>query len=688
MNLALKILRHRKVILVIFIFAAVVCAVLQATVRVDYNLVDYLPKDAPSTVALKVMNAEYNKATPNARVMIPDVSIPQALSYKEKIKNVQGVEEINWLDDAVNIDIPLETMPQKTVDAWYKDKNALFSVTISDDVHRDSAIAQIRKIIGPDANLSGDIISRSDSAQSTSKEVPRMMYIAVPLVLLVLLFTTASWFEPLLFLASIFVAILINMGTNVFLGQISFVTKAAGSILQMAVSLDLSIFLLHRFAEFRQEGMPVQEAMQNAMVKAFASIFSSGATLVIGFASLISMKFLIGPDMGIVMAKAIVFSLISVLIFLPALTVVLYKLIDKTRHRPFIPPFKKFGKTVIRAGIPVLVLFALLIVPAFLAQGKNSFIYFVQDDNKQTQAINEEYGQENLMVVLVPKGNLPNEKALYDDLNNLKEVKSIISYVGTVGQTIPMEYVPENKLSELISADYSRMVVTLDSPTDGPKAFALVEKVRGIAGKYYPGTYYLAGQAVNTYDMRNTVKADKVRVDIISIAAVFLTLVLVFRSISLPLMLVLVIETSIWINLGVPYFSNTPLYYIDFLLVSSIQLGSTVDYAILLSSRYMENRRQLNSRAAAETTLAQTSVSILTSAVILISGALILGMIASNPVISQIGYLISRGALISAACVLFVLPTLLRLTDKFIQKTTIKGSIKLTGGMENEKKYL
>ena len=688
MTLAKKILNHRKLVLVIFILAAAVCAVLQATVGVDYDLMDYLPKDAPSTIALNVMDDEYSKAPPNARVMIPDVTVPQALAYKEKIKAVQGVDEVNWLDDAVNIDVPLETMPRKTLDSWYKDGDALYTVTISKE-HRDTAIAAIKEIIGPKAAISGDVVNLSNAAQSTSQEVPRMMYIAVPIVLVVLMFTTTSWFEPLLFLASIFAAILLNMGTNVFVGEISFVTKAAGSILQLAVSLDLSIFLLHRFAEFRREGMPVQEAMENAMTKAFASIFSSGVTLVIGFAALIFMQFRIGPDMGVVMAKAIVFSLLSVLIFLPALSVSLYKLIDKTHHRAFIPPFSKFGKAVVKIGVPVMVVFALLITPSYLAQGKNTFAYGTSGiyGNTETEIgranamIDGAFGKSDLMVLLVPKGDLAREKQLYDDLMDLAEVKSIISYVGTVGGTIPMEYVPQNKLSELISEHYSRMVVTLDAPTDGPQAFAFVEKVRALADKYYPGTYHLAGQAVNTYDLRTTVQKDKSLVDIISICAVFLTLVLVFRSLSLPLALILVIETSIWINLSIPYFSSTTVFYIDYLLVSSIQLGSTVDYAILLASRYMENRRMMQSKAAAETTLAQTTVSILTSALILCTGATIMGFISSNAVISQIGFLIGRGAAISAACVLLVQPALLRTMDAFIQKTTFRtGFQKLSGG--------
>jgi predicted RND superfamily exporter protein len=679
MELARRILKHKKVILFIFVFAAIVCAVIQNLVSVNYDMMHYLPDHAPSTIALNAMNKEYTVAAPNARVMIPNVSVPQTLSYKERLSKVRGVKEVNWLDDATEVNVPLETIPQETLDAWYKDNTALMTLTI-DKNYKDTAVKEIRSIIGDQASMSGEIVNLQAAMQSASAEIPRMMFILVPIVLAILLLTTTSWFEPILFLVSIFAAIILNSGTNAFLGEISFVSKAAGSVLQLAVSLDYSIFLLHRFAEFRREGQNVESAMVNAMVKSFSSIMASGLTTVIGFAALIFMQFKIGPDLGIIMAKAIVFSMLTVLVFLPALAVVSYRLIDKTHHRPLIPPFKKFGQFVGKTGMVFLIVLMLMIVPSNIAQGKNSFVYGASgifgDESTQVgrenASINRLFGKSNNMVLMVPKGRLALEKTLYNKINDTDGVSSIISYVGNIGAQIPMEYVPGDKLSKLISENYSRMIITLDCDAYGDEAFALVEKMRGLAQGSYPDTYYLTGESVNAYDMKDTVTKDNIVVNTIAIGSIFLILLLSFRSITLPVILLLVIETSIWINLSIPYFGNSSIFFMAYLIISSVQLGSTVDYAILFTNRYAENRGLYKHRDAIKQTIADTAVSILTSAFVLCSGGAIMGLISTNAVLKQLGILIGRGALISAACVLFVLPMMLRLLDSVIQKTTMK----------------
>jgi predicted RND superfamily exporter protein len=627
---------------------------------------------------MNVMNDEFLVAPPNARVMIRDVTVPKALEYKQKISEVEGVDEIDWLDDAVNINVPLEMIPGKTLDSWYKDGSALFTLTI-DDSRRDSALAGIRNIIGTNGAMSGQVVNLASAMQSSGQEVSKMTYFLIPIVLIILLLTTTSWFEPLLFLASIGIAIILNLGTNAILGEISFVTKTAAAILQLAVSLDYSIFLLHRFAEFRREGQSVQDAMRNAMVKSFSSILASGLTTVIGFVALIFMSFKIGPDMGIVMAKSIIFSLLSVLVFLPVLATASYKLIDKTHHRPFIPSFGGFARFVIRIGIPLLAVFVLMIGPSYLAQNKNSFSFGASgvfgDESTQVgrenAEINDVFGRYSTMVLMVPKGELADEKALYNNIKDIKQVTSVVSYIGSVGAEIPMEFVPEQQLSKLVSKHDSRMVITLDSKQEGDEAIALVEQMRDAANKYYPGSYYLAGDSVNAYDMKDTVTKDSIVVNAIAIGSIFIILLLTFRSLSLPLLLLIAIETAIWINLSIPYFSGNSLFYIASLIVSSVQLGATVDYAILFSNRYIENRGVLQRREAVTRTVSDTAVSILTSSFILFSGGTIMGIISSNAVTSQIGTIIGRGAILSAASVLLVLPTLLLLLDKVVEKTTL-----------------
>lgn len=283
-------LKHKKLIIGVFVLAAVLCAVLSGLVGVNYNFADYLPDDAASTRALEVMDEEYSQSVPNMRVLVYGVSIPQALAYKEKIADVDGVEEVNWLDDAVDIYEPLELAEQKTVEDWYKDGNALFSVTV-DEKKQDSVIPAVREIIGEENCMSGTAVTSVLAPVNTSVEVQQIMFLAVPIIFLILILTTNSWFEPVLFMITIGVAILINRGTNLMFGTVSFVTNAAGSVLQLAVSMDYSIFLLHRFSENREEGLPVEKAMIEAVKQSVGSILSSGLTTVTGFLALVLMRF-------------------------------------------------------------------------------------------------------------------------------------------------------------------------------------------------------------------------------------------------------------------------------------------------------------------------------------------------------------------------------------------------------------
>lgn len=672
------VLRHKILVLSVFLIAAVICGALAGTVSVNYNMEDYLPEDTASTIGLEVMESEYHQAVPNTRVMIPEVSIPEALEYKEKLSRVDGVEEINWLDDAVSLEEPLETLDADTVKTWYKDGNAIFTLALETS-KQVGAVNEIREIIGDNGAISGASVNTAVATTNTGAELSKIMVLVVAIVFLILLLTTSSWFEPVLFLITIGIAILLNMGTNVLLGEISFVTKAAGSILQLAVSMDYSIFLLHRFAELRKEGLNVQSAMVNALKKSFSSITASGVTTVIGFAALILMRFKIGPDMGWVMAKGILFSLISVLILLPVMGILFYKLIDKTHHRSFMPELKNFRGFVAKAKTPVLILFIVLVVPSFLAQSSNTFMYgssnIFSDPSSQLvqdrERIEEIFGKSNQMILMVPRGDLADEKALSDAVQEIPEVTSVISYVDSVGAVIPLEYVPESKLSKLVSENYSRMILTVKTEYEGEQAFSVVEEIRNLAGEYYDGGYYLVGESVSTYDMKDVVTSDNMVVNLIAIGAVAAVLLISFKSLSLPMILVLVIESSIWLNLSVPYYMDTPLFYIAYLIISSVQLGATVDYAILFTNRYMENRRSLLKTAAVKQTIADTTISILTSASILTAGGLMLGAISSNGVLSQIGVLIGRGAVLSALFVLFVLPALLSVMDGFIRRTTM-----------------
>ena len=434
------VVKHRKIIIMIFVLIAAVCAFLSTMVGVDYKFADYLPDDAQSTVALDTMNKEYDQEVPNVRVMIKDVSIAQALKYKEKLENIDGVQEVNWLDDATNIYQPLALTDKDTVNDWYKNKNALYQVTI-DETNGYEVIQNMRKVIGDDNYMTGDAVTNAVTTVTTAAEVQKIVLITIPIIFVILLLTTNSWFEPVLFMATIGIAIMINRGTNLMFGTISFVTNASGSVLQLAVSMDYGIFLLHRFAENRENGFETQEAMVNAVKQSVGSVTSSGLTTVTGFAALILMRFKIGPDMGWVMVKAIILSLIAVLCLLPALTMVFYPLIDKTEHKSFLPKFKLLSKIVLDWKPVIIILFIIVTIPSYLGQQKNTFLYggnrVYQTNETQLgrdmNAIEKEYGQSSQLVLLVPKGDIEKEIKLNTELKHIDGVTSVVSYINSIG---------------------------------------------------------------------------------------------------------------------------------------------------------------------------------------------------------------------------------------------------------------
>lgn len=666
------VVNHCKSILTVFLLATICSLLLKSMVAVNYDMNDYLPEDSHSTISLDVMQEEFDGGIPNARVMVRDVTIPEALEYKARLEAVDGVTAVTWLDDALDITVPLSFAETDTIETYYKDNTALFSVTIEEE-SRISAVSDIREIIGDENAMTGSAVSTASATVNTVSEIRKIAIIAVIFVLIVLLLTTNSWLEPLVILAGLGVAIAINGGSNPIFGEISFVTNAAGSILQLAVSLDYSVFLIHRFEECRGEKQNVKEAMVEALCKSTSSILSSGLTTVIGFLALVLMQFRIGPDLGLALAKGVAISLITVFVFMPALVLTVYKLLDQTRHKKLLPGFHRFGKVVRRIAIPMVCLFAVLIVPAYLASNSNDYYYGASNifsektqTGADTAAIEAVFGENDTYVLMVPKDDLAVQTDLSDELHTLPQITSIISYVDLAGAEIPMEYLDEDTLSQLVSENYSRMVLSVKASYEGEETFKLVEKIRSIAESYYPGAYYLAGEGVSTYDLMQTVTADMVKVNIVAIAAVFLVLLMTLKSLSLPIILVLSIETAIWINLAVPYFMGSTVFYIAYLIISSIQLGATVDYAILMTDRYKESRQTLGKKDAVVETISNVTVSILTSGIVLTVVGLLLGYVSSNQLLAQLGIFIGRGAIFSLTIVLFVLPGLLYLFDRLV----------------------
>ncbi len=670
---------HKKAVIWLFALAGAACVFLAGFVPVSYKLAEYLPKSAPSTVALNTMQAEFGNGYPNARVMLKDVSPQEALRYKGELLAIDGVVSAVWLDDIVGSDAlsttPLEFMDQSVVGAYYKDGCALIYISIESGKEAD-AVGDIRRLVGEGGAIAGEAVNTASSQELSVTETMKAMAILIPVILLILIISTGSWAEPLLFLITIGLAVLINMGTNVFFGKISFITSAVSPILQLAVSLDYAIFLTHSFGDYRLQGHEPEEAMKLAMKKSSAAIAASAATTVVGFFALIFMRFGIGYDLGINLVKGVLLSFISVTVFMPALTLACRKLIDGTRHRRFLPDFNKAGAFLLKIRIPLLLLALAAAVPCFLAQSKLGFKYGMEIYGKESRAgkdaaeIEEIFGRDNQLILLVPRGSPGAEAELCRDLGRLEHVTSVVSYSTAVGSEIPSEYLSEEQSGQFYSEGYARIILYTDTETEGEDAFSTVRAVKNAAAGFYAESL-LAGQSAILYDMRSIVPADTKTVDYIAVAGIFIVLLLTFKSLSLPVLLLFTIETAIFVNLSFAYFTGQTYNFIGYLVISTVQLGATVDYAILLTDRYMGLRKDFPKKEAMAKALGGNVSSILISAAILSLSGFTLSATSSNRIIAELGVLLFRGTALSFVMVVCVLPALLIMLDKAISKTTL-----------------
>lgn len=672
------VIRHKKLVTTLFLVVAAVCAVMILGVQVNYNMADYLPPSAQSTRAVQIMEEEFTQAVPNASVMVRDVGIPEALEYKERIAAVEGVSEVLWLDDMIDVQTPLAMADSETVEGFYKDGNALFSVTVEEGMEGTATLA-LRELVGEENAVAGEAPDAEAMQSATASEVASAIAILLPAILLILIISTTSWLEPILFLAAIGVSIVINMGTNVFVGEVSFVTNSVGPILQLAVSLDYAIFLLHSFADFRKETDDVGEAMAMAMKRSMPAVAASALTTLFGFLALSFMNFQIGADLGFNLVKGIILSFVSCMVLLPALTLCLHRVLDKTRHRPFMPAFKGAGRVLRKIAIPVTIGVLILVIPSFLGQSRTVFTYGNGDASPngrnahEAQVIADEFSQSTVMAVLVPRGDIAKEEMLGQALAEVDHVTGVMSYASAVGAGIPADFLDEDITGQFYSENYARIIVYTDTPYEGDVAFATVENLNETVGRYYD-EFYTAGQSANLFDMKNVVAVDNSRVNLIAIIAIFAVLLFTFSSGSLPFILLFTIEAGIWINLAIPYFMGESINFLGYLVVNTVQLGATVDYAILLSSYYMDNRKRMGQRAALQTSLGETFKSILVSASTLAIAGFTLYATSTNPSVSIIGLLLGRGTILSFMMVVCMLPLLLTVFDKVIQKTTLKSN--------------
>lgn len=677
------ILRHRRVVIGVFVALTVICACLIPQVKIDANMSDYLPPTAKSSQDLDAMKRIYGNDIANARVYVTGISLPDAKALDKSLKGEKGVISVTWLGDEVDVDQPLETQDADTIADWYDGKGYLFQAVLKSGV-KQSQIDRIRALAKavPGAKtvaIDGSAADDAANMATINTDMGKIMTIAVIVVLVVVALNTTSYLHPIVMLLTIGVAIVLNMGTNIFRGTISSITQLVASVLQLAVSMDYSIVLLTNFGRAQQKTDDQFEAMVSAMTKSFPVILSSAAVTFFGFLSLGAMQFLIGADMGIALAKGIVCSFFSITLLMPCILYNMRRLVAKTMHKPFFRGFHRMAKVCHAGAVPALVIAVVLAVPALLASQSVSFTYGSAANMSPTSqvkidgdVIDKAFGKSQTWAIMVPAEHWGDENALVDDLQKLPTTKSVLSYSTIASSAMPHQLADKSQIKQLFSGGYSRIVLTSRIPDESKQAFDLVKRVRGLCREHYGSKYRLVGNAVSYADIKAVTSVDSTTVKLASILAIGAVLLVMFRSVSIPVILIMAIEVSIWMNEAVPYLMGQTINFVAFLVIDAVQLGAAVDYAIIFTEEYLARRRRMPKADASIQSIEKTAQPIMTSSSILILACLGIYLSVSSPMIQQVGMLIARGALISVILIFFVLPLLFTLLDGFVRVTSYK----------------
>ena len=677
LRLARFIIKKQKWIESVFAAGCLFSLIAMLFVNVNYDLTEYLPDTARSHIGLDQMESAFGYPG-TARVMLKDVSLYEAKQYKDRLEAVDGVDQILWCDSTVNIYAGEDFIDMESIEDYYKDGCAVMDVTFDEgdtSAKTAQAIEQMQAITGEKGYYVGVAVQTKSLTENVESEMSLILTVAVIMIFAVLCITTNAWSEPFLFLLVMGVAILLNRGTNIFIGTVSFLTDNVAMVLQLATSMDYSIFLLDAFSREREGGLSEEEAMVRAVDDAINSIFASSLTTVVGFLALVSMKFTIGFDMGLVLAKGIVFSLLTVVFFMPAMILKFASMNERTRHRRFLPDFQGLSRRIYKARYASLALMLLLVPPAYVAQGMNTYLYGnsavgASEGTKvyaDDQVIVNTFGRSNMLLALYPNTSSVREREMTEAIEALPYVKSVTSLAGTLPEGIPEEFLPQSLTGELHTRDWCRMLIYIRTKSESSQAFACTQELEEILTGYYPENSYLVGETPSTRDIRDTITEDNTRVNMLSLLGVFLVVMASFRSLVVPVLVIIPIEAAIFLNMAVPYLAGDTMVYMGYIIVSSIQLGATVDYAILLANNYAACRKKIpDKREACIQALSLSCTSIFTSGTIIVLAGYIIHFISSTAAIGDLGHLIGRGGLYSMVLVLTVLPALLVLFDRIV----------------------
>ena len=678
LKLGEKIVSARVVILILGFILLIPAAYGYIKTKVNYDILSYLPKDIETMVGQDILVDQFGTGAFSLYV-VEGMEDKEVSALKSKIENVDHVSKVIWYDSFADLSVPKDMLPEKLYNAFNNDdKDATMMAIIFDDTtSADStmdAIEEIRKISDKQCFLSGMSAVVVDTKKLSEKETPIYVLIAVILSSIILAITMDSIMIPVLFLASIGMAIAYNLGSNIFMGQVSYITKALAAVLQLGVTMDYSIFLWHSYKAQQKEYTDKKEAMAHAIAETISSVVGSSITTVAGFVALCFMSFTLGLDLGIVMAKGVVFGVIACVTILPSLILVFDKAIEKTTHKVILPEFKGVGKFIAKHYRIFLVLFVIILIPAIYGYNHTKVYYKLDsslpDSLESVQANTElakEFNMNSTHMILVTNDQSDKDtRNMMSDIENIDGVKFCLGLDSIIGSGIPSNFIPSEVTEALKSDEWQLILVGSEYEVASDEVNNQCTEIEKTIDSYNDKNM-LVGEAPCTKDLIRITDKDFASVSAVSIGAIFLIILCVFGSISLPIVLVAVIEFAIFINMGIPCFTGTELPFIASIVIGTIQLGATVDYAILMTTKYKRNRLGGYRKFDAVATACQESVqSIVVSALSFFAATFGVGLYSDIDMISALCTLMARGALISMCAVILMLPSALMLFDKII----------------------
>ena len=674
--------RHKAVVLIIAFLLLIPATIGYVSTRINYDLLSYLPNSLETVSGQDTMVDEFGMGA-FSMIVVEDMEKKDIVALKEKLKKVNHVEDVIWYDDAMDITVPTEMLPDKLREGLFNGNAtmmiALFDNTTSADSTMD-AITEMRGIVKKQAFISGMSGVVTDIKNLAMAEMPIYVVVAAVLSLLILLLTMDSLVTPFIFLLGIGMAIVYNMGTNMVFGEISYITQALTAILQLGVTMDYSIFLLESYEanKVRYDG-DKNRAMAHAISNTFTSVTSSSITTIAGFAALCFMTFKLGMDLGLVMAKGVIIGVIVCLTVLPALILCFDKAIDKTTHKNLIPNLDGLSKKIVKGWPVVLVLFLVLLGPAMYGNSNYEIYYDIAgalpqslDSAVANKKLEEKFNMNSTHIVLMKNGMASKEKSeMLKKIEDVKGVKWALGIDSFKGVSVPSSMIPKKLESKLKSDNYEIAFVCSDYKAATDEVNSQIADINKIVKKYSKDSMVI-GEAPLTKDLQDVTDIDLVNVNYVSVAAIFLIILITFKSILIPVILVMVIEFAIFLNMSVPFYTHESLPFVASIVIGTIQLGATVDYAILMTSRYHKERvvRRKSKKEAIDIAHKTSIKSIMISGMCLFASTFGVTMSSSIDMIKSICTLLSRGAVISTIVVILVLPAMLTVFDKWICKTT------------------